>query len=94
MPSTQHKSHGICRENLIRDSKCSMASGTITDSSKVQAIGLILEIDKMQEANDVYWAQRAKAEWQLKGDRNTTFFHALSATKGKINLITTLMDWQ
>ncbi|GAA0175899.1 hypothetical protein LIER_28992 [Lithospermum erythrorhizon] len=52
----------------------------------------------MQAANDAYWAQRAQTEWNLKGDRNTINFHALSAQRGKQNLITALQDdnqvWQ
>ncbi|GAA0146610.1 hypothetical protein LIER_06523 [Lithospermum erythrorhizon] len=46
----------------------------------------------MQESNDIYWAQRAKVKWQLKGDRNTAYFHALSVQRGKHNLITSLQD--
>ncbi|GAA0177583.1 hypothetical protein LIER_42144 [Lithospermum erythrorhizon] len=64
--------------------------GTITDQSKRKTIGLAKDIDRSREANDTYWRQRSRVEWQVKGDMNTSFFHDISAQRGKANLITAL----
>ncbi|GAA0149454.1 hypothetical protein LIER_08618 [Lithospermum erythrorhizon] len=66
--------------------------GTITNASKIEAISLSKEIDKLREANDEYWRQQSRVEWRVKGDRNTTYFHALSAQRGKMSTITLLQD--
>ncbi|GAA0174163.1 hypothetical protein LIER_27608 [Lithospermum erythrorhizon] len=47
--------------------------GTITNVSKVEAISLINEIDKLRAGNDEYWRQRCRVEWHVKGDRNTAY---------------------
>ncbi|GAA0179797.1 hypothetical protein LIER_42226 [Lithospermum erythrorhizon] len=60
--------------------------GTITNVSKVEAISLSKEIDKLRAANDEYWRQRSRVEWHVKGDRNTAYFHAL------MSVITLLQD--
>ncbi|GAA0162797.1 hypothetical protein LIER_18814 [Lithospermum erythrorhizon] len=64
--------------------------GTITVQSKRKTIGLAKDIDPLREANDTYWRQRSRVEWQVKGDRNTSFFHVISAQRGRANLITAL----
>ncbi|GAA0138881.1 hypothetical protein LIER_00539 [Lithospermum erythrorhizon] len=51
------------------------------------------DIDKLREADEIYWNQQlSRLTWRVKGDRNTGFFHAVSAEKGKFNLITALQD--
>ncbi|GAA0138787.1 hypothetical protein LIER_00467 [Lithospermum erythrorhizon] len=70
----------------------SLNQRTITNVSKEQALTLAKEIDKLCEANDVYWRQRSRVEWRVKGDRNTSYFHALSSQRGKMTLITALQD--
>ncbi|GAA0150336.1 hypothetical protein LIER_09297 [Lithospermum erythrorhizon] len=40
----------------------------------------------------MYWCQRLRAFWRVKENRNTAYFHALSAQKGKLNLIRALHD--
>ncbi|GAA0148322.1 hypothetical protein LIER_36697 [Lithospermum erythrorhizon] len=70
----------------------SLNQGLITNGSKVLALSLGKEIDKLRGTNDIYWRQHARLEWRVKGDRNTTYFHALSSHKGTLNLISTLQD--
>ena len=35
---------------------------------------LCFKVDRIEEQIDVYWKQRAHANWLSKGDRNTSFF--------------------
>ncbi|GAA0164710.1 hypothetical protein LIER_39843 [Lithospermum erythrorhizon] len=69
-----------------------LKQGTITNVSKVEAISLSKEIDKLRAANDEYWTQRSRVEWRAKGDRNTAYFHALSVQKGRMSSTTLLQD--
>ncbi|GAA0156990.1 hypothetical protein LIER_14350 [Lithospermum erythrorhizon] len=66
--------------------------GVITTTSKVNVILLAKDIDKLREADDMYWCQRSRAFSRVKGDRKTTYFQALAAQRGKSNLITALQD--
>ncbi|GAA0165800.1 hypothetical protein LIER_21111 [Lithospermum erythrorhizon] len=66
--------------------------GSISMASKGRATVLAQEIDKLREADEFYWCQRSRAIWRVKGDRNTAFFHAISAERGKTNLISVLQD--
>ncbi|GAA0183661.1 hypothetical protein LIER_42442 [Lithospermum erythrorhizon] len=66
--------------------------GVITTSSKEEALILARDIDKLREVDDVNWCQRSKVLWRVKGDKNTAYFHALSAQRNKSNLISTLQD--
>jgi len=40
------------------------------------------DIDKLMEMEDLKWKQRAKRNWYVQGDHNTSFFHAW-ATEGR-----------
>ncbi|GAA0158168.1 hypothetical protein LIER_15264 [Lithospermum erythrorhizon] len=55
-------------------------------------VQLTFEIDRLRETNEVYWQQRAKVEWRVKGDRNTGFFHAVTIQRNKSNIITAFRD--
>ncbi|GAA0147414.1 hypothetical protein LIER_36513 [Lithospermum erythrorhizon] len=52
--------------------------GVITEQSKVLPIGLTKELDKIQETNDLFWRQRAKVEWRVKGDLSIRTIHGLA----------------
>ena len=43
------------------------------ESVEKEAI-LCFKVDRIEEQIDVYWKQRAHANWLSKGDRNTSFF--------------------
>ncbi|KAA3485416.1 reverse transcriptase [Gossypium australe] len=51
-------------------------------------IHLNLEIDK----DEVYWEQRARANWLKLEDKNTAFFHKCASTRRQINSITKLVS--
>ena len=36
------------------------------------------------------WKQRAKVRWELKGDRNTRYFHSLATASKRTNTINTV----
>ncbi|GAA0154188.1 hypothetical protein LIER_12244 [Lithospermum erythrorhizon] len=60
--------------------------GLITVLSKGQAMVLARAIDKLREVDELYWCQRSRVLWRLKGDRNTTYFHALSAQRARTQM--------
>ncbi|GAA0175094.1 hypothetical protein LIER_41843 [Lithospermum erythrorhizon] len=72
----------------------SLQQGPITLSSKNHVCILAKEIDRLREGDDIYWCQRSRALWRVKGDQNTAYFHALSADRGQTNQITSIEDDQ
>ncbi|XP_062021440.1 uncharacterized protein LOC133738015 [Rosa rugosa] len=54
--------------------------------NKVQSLtNALLEV---QQNEELYWAQRAKANWLALGDKNTKFFHTTATIRKKRNRIT------
>ncbi|GMI87830.1 hypothetical protein like AT1G43760 [Hibiscus trionum] len=51
-------------------------------------LALNLEIDK----SELYWEQRARANWLRNGDKNTTFFHRHASQRKRLNRISTLVN--
>ncbi|GAA0145101.1 hypothetical protein LIER_05367 [Lithospermum erythrorhizon] len=64
----------------------------ITNESERVSIILPKEIDRLRETHDIYWQQRSRIEWRVKGDRNTCYFHAVAVQRNKKNLITAIRD--
>ncbi|KAL4279285.1 hypothetical protein GQ457_03G012310 [Hibiscus cannabinus] len=58
--------------------------GEITEAK----IALNLEADK----EELYWEQRARANWMKSGDRNTSFFHKFASYRRKRNRVDRLVD--
>ncbi|KAL4354438.1 hypothetical protein GQ457_06G008040 [Hibiscus cannabinus] len=58
--------------------------GEITEAK----IALNLEADK----EELYWKQRARANWMKSGDRNTSFFHKFASYRRKRNRVDRLVD--
>lgn len=48
---------------------------------------LRFQLDKVDEQVDLYWRQRAHIQWLEKGDRNTSFFHAVCSDRKRRNRI-------
>ncbi|KAA3477604.1 reverse transcriptase [Gossypium australe] len=55
-------------------------------------ISLNMEIDK----DEMYWEQRARANWLKLGDKNSAFFHKYASAQRRINTINRLEteEWQ
>ena len=47
---------------------------------------------KLQEDEELYWKQRAKAFWLENGDLNTKFFHAQASGRKTANKVSSLID--
>ncbi|GAA0186798.1 hypothetical protein LIER_34086 [Lithospermum erythrorhizon] len=72
-------------QNTIQDKQDqldALQQGIVANASKGQACILAKDIDRLREADDIYWCQRSRALWRVKRDRNTPSFHALSAHGG------------
>jgi hypothetical protein len=39
------------------------------------------KLEKLENQCNLYWKQRVKVNWLMKGDRNTTFFHFAASEK-------------
>jgi hypothetical protein len=48
----------------------------------------------MLEQEEIFWTQRARANWLKSGDRNTSFFHNYATKKKKKNTTKGLIDEQ
>ena len=55
------------------------------------------KLEKLEEQVDMYWRQRAHVRWLEKGDRNTSFFHAVCKERRRRNKVGRLRrengDW-
>ena len=49
-------------------------------------------IENLLDQEEIVWLQRARANWLLHGDRNTSFFHKAATTCKKRNCIKRLLD--
>ncbi|KAL4291617.1 hypothetical protein GQ457_14G019080 [Hibiscus cannabinus] len=58
--------------------------GDIVDTK----LALNIEADK----EELYWEQRARANWLRNGDRNTSFFHRFASHRRKRNRVDRLVD--
>jgi hypothetical protein len=48
---------------------------------------LTYRLDKVEEQIEIFWKQRAHANWLQKGDRNTAFFHRWCSERRRRNRI-------
>lgn len=48
------------------------------------------ELEKIMEAEEIYWQQRGGERWVLEGDANTNFFHLVANGRRRKKLITVL----
>jgi hypothetical protein len=72
-------------------------NGPISDENESKAKEMADLIELLLEQDEVYWAQRSRADWLQFGDRNTSFFHNFASARRKKNRITKLKnddgDW-
>lgn len=48
---------------------------------------LRFKLERLEEQHDLFWRQRAHANWLEKGDRNTSYFHAYATERKRKSTI-------
>jgi hypothetical protein len=66
--------------------------GPMTDAALAAQKEIQLQIEITLEKEEMFWVQRARANWLKHGDRNTNFFHRMASKRKKQNTIKFLMD--
>jgi hypothetical protein len=61
--------------------------GPITDETIAQQKEVLLWLEFLLEQEEIFWVQRARANWLKHGDRNTSFFHHFASSRRKKNLV-------
>jgi len=51
--------------------------GPLTDDSLAAQKEILLRLELLLEQEEIYWVQRARANWLKHGDRNTNFFSSI-----------------
>ena len=58
--------------------------GPVTDANMASQKEIMVRLELMLEQEEIYWTQRASANWLRSGDRNTNFFHNYAILLRKI----------
>ena len=66
--------------------------GPLTDDSLAAQKEILLRLELLLEQEEIYWVQRARANWLKHGDRNTNFFHQYATSRRRRNMIKGLVD--
>lgn len=66
----------------------------LTDENLFLQKELLLKIEVSLEQEEMYWVQRARANWLKHGDRNSSFFQNFATNRRRKNLIKYLIDDQ
>lgn len=53
---------------------------------------LIKDIEELHTSEEIFWAQKARANWLQLGDKNIIFFQTQATIRRKRNFITTIQD--
>ncbi|KAH1081694.1 hypothetical protein J1N35_021455 [Gossypium stocksii] len=71
----------VQRDSMYRD-----------DDVIAEILDVKLELNWEMEKEELYWEQRARANWLPEGDKNTTFFHSKATQRQRLNHIRGLKD--
>jgi hypothetical protein len=66
--------------------------GPMIDAALATQKEIQLQIEQTLEKEEMFWVQRARANWLKYGDRNTNFFHRVASKRKKQNTIKCLID--
>lgn len=80
-------------KKLKRDLE-NLRRGPMTDESIAAQKEVLLCLELLLEQEEIFWVQRAKANWLKHGDRNTNFFHHYASSRKRRNMIRGLVDDQ
>ncbi|CAN1129858.1 Transposon TX1 uncharacterized 149 kDa protein [Linum perenne] len=80
------------RETQIKDRISAIQNLFRTTEIVEEEKRLKIELEDLWKEEEVGWSQRAKANWLAHGDKNTKFFHAVTAHRKQRNCISRLQD--
>lgn len=63
-----------------------------SDNNLVKLIDAKLQLNFEIKKNERYWEQRARINWLIFGDRNTTFFHSQATQRRRKNCVQKLQN--
>jgi hypothetical protein len=66
--------------------------GPMNDTTLAAQRDIQLQIENTLEKEEMFWVQRARANWLKQGDRNTNYFHNFASKRKKQNTIKSLVD--
>lgn len=52
------------------------------------------ELDEVYKVEEEYWSKRSKVRWLKEGDKNTRYFHAVTAQRRRVNRIERLKSYE
>lgn len=64
----------------------------MTDAALAAQKEIQMQIEVTLEKEEMFWVQRARANWLKHGDRNTKFFHRMASKRKKQNTIKFMLD--
>jgi hypothetical protein len=71
-----------------------VAAADLTESNVARQKEIALEIEKLLEQEEIFWAQKSRINWLQFGDKNTSYFHNFVNTKSQRNKIKKLKNDQ
>lgn len=73
-------------KNLIITTQAALDEALTSSSPDTDLIGILMtELDKAYQEEESYWRQRSRIIWLQHGDRNSSFFHAVTRTRKAAN---------
>jgi hypothetical protein len=66
--------------------------GPMNDTTLAAQREIQLQIENTLEKEEMFWVQRARANWLKQGDRNTNYLHNFASKRKKQNTIKSLVD--
>ncbi|KAL9677785.1 hypothetical protein QQ045_015621 [Rhodiola kirilowii] len=80
------------RINDLKDNIQHLRGLPRTEERAQEEMKLTEELDEWLEREELWWRQRARAEWLKHGDKNTAYFHARASQRRKRNHIGNLRN--
>lgn len=88
-----NRDHHINSQKLIEEEKAKLEaamSSTIPDPFAIYESNQILKLAYQKE--EEYWKQRSRALWLSLGDKNSSYFHAITRVRKNVNKLSIIED--